>query len=111
MSQLKEELRLTEAGREYVENVIIPKYTNSLALTNKPDGIKPYIKVDAIRVPEGATNGDVLQLMFPNIEVKPVTLDGKLIGYDISKLDDGSCAETYFTERGGRNDKKRNRQH
>lgn len=36
--------------------------------------------------------------MFHDIEVETVKLDGEIIGYDISNLDDGTCAETYFTK-------------
>lgn len=52
----------------------------------------------AIETAGNLTNGDVIKAMFPKVKVKTVTLDGKLIGYDVSKLDEGSCAETYFTE-------------
>lgn len=44
------------------------------------------------------TNGDMIKAMFPGIVVEAVKLDGEIIGYDISNLDDGTCAETYFTK-------------
>lgn len=54
--------------------------------------------VNAIIIPKGATNGDMIKVLFPGIVVEAVKLDGEIIGYDISNLDDGTCAETYFTE-------------
>lgn len=47
-SRLEEYLRLTDAGRDFLENAELPKHTNSLSITNVPDGIKPYVKVDVI---------------------------------------------------------------
>lgn len=62
-SRLKEELRLTEAGRDFLENVELPKHTNSLSREDN-DKVKPYTKVDAIIIPEGATNGDIFKIVF-----------------------------------------------
>ena len=44
------------------------------------------------------TNGDMMKIIFPDVEVEAVKLGGQIVGYDISKLDKGSCAETYFTK-------------
>lgn len=62
-SRLKEELRLTEMGRDFLENVELPKHTNSLPI-KADDRIKPYKKVDAIPIPDGATNRDMFKAVF-----------------------------------------------
>ena len=85
-SRLKEELRLlrsTEPDRDYLEK--LPKHTNSLHLTNNK--IEPYKKVNAIIIPEDATNGDVIKAMFPNVEVDnaEVELGGKYITLWLNK--------------------------
>lgn len=60
----------------------LPKHTNSLQI--KVDNkVKPYKKVDAIIIPEGATNGDVIKALFPEIEMwgkSEKTLDYSLGG-------------------------------
>lgn len=40
------------------------------------------------------TNGDMMKIFFPDIEIEAVKMDDKIIGYDISKLD----KLTYFTK-------------
>lgn len=47
-----------------------------------------------IPIPKGATNGDMIKTMFPNIKVKPINFEGKLIGYNVRNLDN----VTYFTK-------------
>ena len=64
-SRLKAELRLMETCGEFLENVELLKHTNSLPLEVN-DKVTPYKKVNAIVVPEGATNGDMIKAMFPN---------------------------------------------
>lgn len=46
-SRLKEELRLLETGRDFLENVELPKHTNPLP-SKVNDKVKPYKKVNAI---------------------------------------------------------------
>lgn len=53
---------------------------------------------DVIPIPEGATNGDMIKALFPDIVAETVKLDGEIIGYDICNMDIGTYAETYFTE-------------
>lgn len=53
---------MDKKSRLYEES---PTPTNSLALT-VDDRIKPYKKVDAIIIPDNATNGDMMKLMFPD---------------------------------------------
>lgn len=67
-SRLKEELRLIERGRDFLENVELPKHTNSLPI-KADDRIKPYKKVDAILIPEGATNGDMIKTMYQDAQI------------------------------------------
>ncbi len=70
MRQLKEELKLIQAGTAFLES----KETNPLQLI-ADNRIKPYKKVDAIIIPDGATNGDMIKLMFPDAETWEVTRD------------------------------------
>lgn len=63
-NRLEEELRLTEAGKDFLENVEPPKHSQSLPL-KVDDKIKPYVKVNAIPIPDNATNWDMLKAMFP----------------------------------------------
>ena len=69
-SRLKEELRLLQASEDFSEYV----ETNSLQV--KADNkIKPYKKVDAIIIPDNATNGDMIKLLFPDTKTWEVQRD------------------------------------
>lgn len=46
----------------------LPKHTNPLPGENSK--IKPPIRINAIIIPEGATNGDMIEAMFPNLKGK-----------------------------------------
>lgn len=48
-SRLKEELRLTQSGRDFLEAADEP---------------------DAIIIPDGATNGDMMMDIFPNMNIQ-----------------------------------------
>ncbi len=47
----------------------LPKHTNSLPITKTDDTIKPCVRFNAIIIPDNATNGDVIKLMFPNVKI------------------------------------------
>lgn len=63
----------------------LPKHTNPLLGENSE--IKPPIRINAIIIPEGATNGDMIKAMFPNVEVDnaEVELGGKYITLWLNK--------------------------
>ena len=75
MSQLKEELKLTETGREfYITSMSEPQKHSqllpTLPITNMNNNVKPYVETNVIHIPEGATNGDMVKTIFPNLEVE-----------------------------------------
>lgn len=46
-----------------INNVELPRHTNPLPV--KDNEIKPPIRINAIPIPKGATNGDAIMTMFP----------------------------------------------
>ena len=57
-----------ERTHEYYERVLL--HTECKTAKGKP--IKPieyFDKIDAIAIPDGATNGDMIKAMFPNAEI------------------------------------------
>lgn len=48
-----------------MKNVELPKHTNSLPI-KADDRVEPYKNVNAIIIPEGATNGDMMAVVFPD---------------------------------------------
>lgn len=65
--ELMRDLEMTKNGRDFLENVELPKHTNPLPGENSE--IKPPIRINAIIIPEGATNGDMIKMLFPDVEV------------------------------------------
>lgn len=63
-NQLEGELRLTEVGRDLFVNVARSKLIN-------PSSIIDDKKIDIIPIPEGATIGDMIEVILPNAEVNP----------------------------------------
>jgi len=84
-SRLEGELRLTETDRNFLENVALPKHTNSMSIkidNSKVDNmVKLYKKVDAILIPDNATNGDVIRAIFPQWDLREeIGYEYKLFG-------------------------------
>jgi hypothetical protein len=84
---------------EKMENIELPKHTNSLQI-KVDDRVKPYKKLDVIPIPAGATNGDVIKAMFPNIEVKPHMAYGLKNGIKVRVyIDEFSVFDLWFPTR------------
>ncbi len=83
-SRLEGELRLTEVGRDLLENIALSKHTN-------PSSIKvDDKKIDIIPIPEGATIGDIIKAMFPNCEQKEPMYNGYFEKYFDDDLENAS---------------------
>lgn len=82
--ELMRDLEMNETGRDFLEDAELPKHTNPLP--KEDNDIKPYEKLNAIIIPEGATNGDMIMAMFLNIESR---LDEKT-GIILVKWTDGT---------------------
>ncbi len=82
-----------------MENIELPRHTNSLQI-KVDDRVKPYKKLDVIPIPAGATNGDVIKAMFPNIEVKPHMAYGLKNGIKVRVyIDEFSVFDLWFPTR------------
>jgi len=69
----------------------LPKHTNSLPKTD--DELKPYVKLYSILIPDNATNGYAIQLVFPNCKVSEHEFMGLKYGIDIEIY---ICKDRYF---------------
>lgn len=83
-----------------MENIeLLPKHTNSLTI-KEDTKIQPYKKLDAIIIPERATNGDMFKAMFPNIEVKTQMSYGFKNGFKVRVYkDEFSVFDLWFPTR------------
>lgn len=55
------------------QNEELPKHTNPLPpKVNDSVIIKRHVRFNAIIIPDNATNGDVIKLIFPDAEIQPI---------------------------------------
>ena len=81
-----------------VQKYIIDKADIHDLITGKELQPRRGARAFCVEISGKLTNGDVIRSIFPDIEVEPVKLGDQIVGYDIWKLDNGTCAETYFTK-------------
>lgn len=79
--ELMRDLEMNETGRDFLEDAELPKHTNPLP--KEDNDIKHYEKLNAIIIPEGATNGDMIMAMFANCEVSIHEYMGIKCGVDV----------------------------